>query len=161
MPLTISTPPVVHDTFVIERTYPSAPQRVFAAFADSAKKRRWFAEGKGHELQHYAMDFRVNGKEEARFRFDESTPISGMICVTDGTYLDIVQDSRVVMAATMTIGGRCISATLATFEFFPSGTGTRLLMTHQGAFFEGADGPEMRHHGWQTLLDRLGSEMGG
>ena len=92
MPLTISTPPVVHDTFVIERTYPSAPQRVFAAFADSAKKRRWFAEGKGHELQHYAMDFRVNGKEEARFRFDESTPISGMICVTDGTYLDIVQD---------------------------------------------------------------------
>jgi hypothetical protein len=34
---------VVHSTFAIERTYPVALSRVFAAFADGATKRRWFA----------------------------------------------------------------------------------------------------------------------
>jgi len=37
--------PVIHSTFVIERTYPKPPETVFAAFADPAKKSRWFAEG--------------------------------------------------------------------------------------------------------------------
>jgi dihydrofolate reductase len=33
---------VIHDTFVIERTYPASPARVFAAWADPAVKSRWF-----------------------------------------------------------------------------------------------------------------------
>jgi uncharacterized protein YndB with AHSA1/START domain len=41
--LTRST--VVHSTFTIERTYPTAPSRVFAAFASPEIKRRWFTEG--------------------------------------------------------------------------------------------------------------------
>ena len=41
----MSEPSVTHATFVIERSYPKAPGRVFAAFADPDKKRRWFAEG--------------------------------------------------------------------------------------------------------------------
>jgi len=53
----------------------------------------------------------------------------------------------------MIIGGKCISASLVTAEFLPSKTGTDLILTHQGAFFEGADGPEMRESGWRKLLD--------
>jgi uncharacterized protein YndB with AHSA1/START domain len=37
--------PVIHNTFVVERSYPVKPERVFAAFADPAQKRRWYAEG--------------------------------------------------------------------------------------------------------------------
>ena len=58
---------VTHSTFVIERTYPAAPERVYAAFSDPAKKRKWFAEGEESEIEHYALDFREGGREETRF----------------------------------------------------------------------------------------------
>jgi uncharacterized protein YndB with AHSA1/START domain len=44
---------VIHNTFVIERSYPTRPDRVFAAFAEAAKKRRWFAEGKNHDVEEF------------------------------------------------------------------------------------------------------------
>ena len=150
--------PVVHSTFVIERSYSASPERVFGAFADPAKKRRWFAEGGGHDVEHFEMDFRVGGKELARFRLNASTPLSGVACTSDASFLDIVPDRRVVIASTMALGEKRISASLATIELFPSETGTDLVFTHQGAFFEGADGPEMREAGWSKILERLAGE---
>ena len=38
---------VTHTTFVIERTYPVPPARVFAAFADVELKERWFSMPQG------------------------------------------------------------------------------------------------------------------
>jgi uncharacterized protein YndB with AHSA1/START domain len=150
---------VIHSTFVVERNYPATPGRVFAAFADPVKKRRWFVEGDSHDVEHYELDFRVGGREVARFRFIEGTPVAGMLCTTDTYYQDIVPDRRIVFASTMMIDDHCISATLGTVELQPSGSGTELIFTHQGAFFEGADGPEMREAGWRKLLDRLTAEF--
>jgi uncharacterized protein YndB with AHSA1/START domain len=45
---------VAHSTFSIERTYPSPPSRVFAAFSNQATKRRWFAEGEGWEVDEFS-----------------------------------------------------------------------------------------------------------
>jgi hypothetical protein len=59
----------------------------------------------------------------------------------------------------MMIDDHCISATLGTVELQPSGGGTELIFTHQGAFFEGADGPEMREAGWRKLFERLTAEL--
>ena len=150
---------VIHSTFVIERTYPATPERVFNAFADPAKKRRWFVEGDHHEVEHYELDFRVGGKERARFRFKEGTPLQGIACTNDTIYQDIVPNRRVVFASTMSVGEKRISASLGTIEFLPSETGTDLIFTHQGAFFEGSDGPEMRAEGWRKLLDQLTEEF--
>jgi uncharacterized protein YndB with AHSA1/START domain len=48
---------------------------------------------------------------------------------------------------------------LATVEFLPTGEGTKLILTHQGAYFEGSDGPKMREEGWNTLMERLAKEL--
>jgi len=150
---------VIHNTFVIERSYPVAPKRVFAAFADPAQKRRWFVEGDHGEVESYELDFRVGGKERVRVRFKPGTPVQGLACTNEISYLDIIPSRRVVTASSMSVGERCISASLVTFEFLPSKTGTDLIFTHQGAFFEGADGPEMREGGWRELLDELAKEL--
>lgn len=154
--------PVVHSTFRIERTYPASPSRVFGAFADPATKRRWLVEGEGWDVQEFTLDFRVGGREQSRFRFKGApppAPPAGTAMGNDTTYQDIVSDERIVFAYTMTVGDRRISASLATVEIAPDGDGTRLTFTEQGAFFEGADGPEMREQGWRALLEALGKEL--
>ncbi len=153
---------VIHNTFVIERTYPAPPERVFTAFSDPAKKRRWSGEG-DHDVQDYELDFRVGGHERARFLMKPGTPIAGMTITNDTSYQDIVPNRRIVFASTMALDGRSFSVSLVTIELLPAKTGaktgTDLICTHQGAFFEGADGPEMRQDGWRKLLDKLAQEV--
>jgi uncharacterized protein YndB with AHSA1/START domain len=156
---TKAAPTVVHDTFVLERNFSAAPERVFAAFADPEKKRRWFLQSGGNEEEQFNMDFRTGGQEQVRFRFKDGTPVAGLVCTNDTLYMDIVTNRRVVFSSTMTIGGQRISASLVTAEMLASGSGTDLILTHQAAFFEGADGPAMRQEGWRKLLERLSAEV--
>jgi uncharacterized protein YndB with AHSA1/START domain len=154
-------PTVTHHTFVIERSYPVSPERVFAALADPAKKRKWYAESDHHDTEAYEMDFRAGGREHARYRYREGSPIQGAVITNDGIFQDIVPNRRIVCASTMSMGGRPFSASLTTFELIPTEQGTELIFTHQGAFFEGSDGPKGREGGWQKLLDRLAGELAG
>ncbi len=146
---------VVHSTFVIERSYAKPPEQVFAAFADPAKKRRWFAEGHGNEVEEFAMDFRVGGAERTSYRLGEGTPFPGVSLTNEGSYLDIVPDRRLVTSSVMCLGTQRISASLVTLELLATAEGTDLICTHQGAFLEGADGPQMREAGWRRLLEHL------
>lgn len=148
---------LMHSTFVIEREYPVSPERVYRAFEDPAQKRKWHAEGKGSNLVEYSLEFRVGGTEKTVSKFGPGLPLpEGTEMIGLSTYQYLVPGSRIVFAYTMTVGGNCISASLATIELFPSGTGTRLKFTDQGAYFEGADGPQMRSFGWESILANLG-----
>ncbi len=149
----------VHDTFVLERSYRKTIVAVFAALADPTKKRRWYAEGEGHTLDGFEMEFRVGGIERAAYRMGENTPFPGTPLVAEGRHEDIVENQRVVISSTMSLGGRRISTAIATFELFEAGGTTRLVFTHQAVFYEGADGPEMRKGGWEHLLNRLTAEI--
>jgi len=157
MNLTKSEPTVLHNTFVLERHYSATVDRVFAALSDPAKKRRWF--GGGHNVETFEMDFRVGGSERSMSRMGDHTPFPGAALTAEGVYLDIVAGKRIVLGCNMAMNGRVFSAALATFELIASGDGTDLVFTHQAAFFEGADGPEMRKNGWQKLLSSLEAEL--
>jgi uncharacterized protein YndB with AHSA1/START domain len=155
----MSQPATVHNTFVIERSFAKPPATVFRAFADPALKRRWFLGGKSSDAEEFELDFRVGGMEVSRSRFKEGSPFPGVALSNQSLYCDIVPERRIVVASTMMLGDRRISATLVTFELLPTTTGTDLICTHQGAFFEGADGPQMRKGGWIKLLDGLGDVL--
>jgi uncharacterized protein YndB with AHSA1/START domain len=150
-------PAVIYDTFVLERTYPAARTKVFGFLADPAKKRRWFTESHGHDTELY--DFRVGGAERTRYVMGVDTPFPGTILATEGVVADIVEGYRVVIAATMSLGERRISTAIVTVELLDKGDATVLVCTHQAAFYEGADGPEMRKGGWEALLERLGQAV--
>jgi uncharacterized protein YndB with AHSA1/START domain len=158
----MSENPVVHSTFVIDRTYAAPPARVFGAFANEATKRRWFVEGMGSRVEEFSVDFRVGGREKSRFRFTggpAGAPPAGSEMGNDTTYLDIVPNQRIVFAYTMMVGDRRLSASLATVELTPSGRGTRMLFTEQAAFFDPSDGPQLREDGWRALLQQLEKEL--
>jgi len=151
-------PTVTHATFTIERRYSAGPERVFAAFADPAKKRRWFAERQLRDAE-FTMDFRVGGREQTKARMGPDTPFPGVAITNDTVYQDIAPHRRIVFAYTMTLGERRISASLATVELLASDSGTVLIFTEQGAFFEGSDSPKMRQDGWNGILDGLKAEV--
>jgi uncharacterized protein YndB with AHSA1/START domain len=151
-------PAVIHSTFVIERSYPQPPERVFASFAQPARKRRWYAEG-DHEIQEFEMEFRVGGSERFRYRFKEGHPIAGSEIVNESTYQDIVPEKRIIATAKMSLNGNPIQITLLTFEFLPSKSGTELVLTNQGTFIDWPDGAKMIEQGWRGLLESLGREL--
>ncbi|MGA3068861.1 MAG: SRPBCC family protein [Terracidiphilus sp.] len=147
--------PVIHNTFVVERSYPVKPERVFAAFADSAQKRRWYAEGEHNQVEGYEQDFRVGGREHYVLGFKEGHPLMGLSLKSENMYRDIVPNRRIIFTSTMAVADKCISVSLGTVELLPSEKGTDLILTFQSAFLEGSDGPAMREAGWRGLLDKL------
>ncbi len=156
MDSTLEEQSVIHSTFVVEHSYTTSPERVFNAFADPAKKRKWYADRGGWDVEDFQMDFRVGGVDLGRYRFKPGTPVpAGTPIVYNTTYQDIVPNRRIVLAYTVTLGEKRISSSLATFELLANEKGTNLIFTEQGAFFEGADGSQIREAGWKHLLQLL------
>jgi uncharacterized protein YndB with AHSA1/START domain len=145
---------VDHATFVIERTYPASPARVFKAWADPAAKARWFAgPGEWTEIDR-EVDFRAGGRERL-----SSGPHGGPLHIFDSLYHDIVPDQRIVYTYDMHLDDTRISVSLATVEFEPSGAGTRLTFTEQVVFIDGGEKVAGREQGTRGLLDKLGLEL--
>jgi len=145
---------VVHATFCIERTYPASPAQVFNALTDPATKAKWFTGGNGYTLLAREMDVRPGGREQVKGRLE-----TGVVATFDAVYHDVVADERLVYAYEMHLDDRKISVSLATLELKPAGTGTRLVMTEQGAFLDGYDDAGSRENGSNYLLDALGKSL--
>ena len=147
---------VIHDTFVIERTYPAGPSRVFAAFASDQAKTAWGDTGDMTSAEPVTgqaeFDFRVGGHE----RFGHV--YQGVSYTYDACYYDIVPDQRLVYSYEMYADGVRISVSVATIEFVETDDGTTLTWTEQGAYldgFDGEDAPRLRQGGTSEMLDGL------
>ena len=148
-------PKVVHATCVVERSFAKPSGIVFAALSDPNKVRRWMGGSEYSELLEFACEFREGGKQVVKYKMGPETPIAGEVITNEGRFQQIVLGERIVTVSTMKRSGRIFSASQVTFELLPTDKGTDLILTHQGAFFEGSEGPEMREQGWNGLMDKL------
>jgi uncharacterized protein YndB with AHSA1/START domain len=145
---------------VVERSFSQPASVVFAALGEPEMVRRWMAGGSQSELCEFECQFAEGGKQLLQYKMAPGTPIAGAVITNEGRFQHIVPDERIVIASTMKMGERIFSASQVTFELLPQGSGTELIITHQGAFFEGADGPERREQGWNVLADNLVALVG-
>ncbi len=137
-----------HGSFTLTRTYPVAPELVFAAWSSQESKARWFG-APGYEL-----DFRVGGTEVNR-----GGPPGGPVYTYEATYRDIVPAERIVYSYLMEADDTLISVSVTTVEFAPAPSGTTLTFTEQGVFLDGADTLAIREKGTGELLDALGAAL--
>ena len=137
-------------SFTIERRYDAAPERVFRAFSDRDAKQRWMGCEDVRAPIIETLDFRVDGREISRGRGAD-----GAEHLFEGTYLDIVPGRRFVFVFVMHVGGRKLSASIASVEVLPDGDGARLIFSEQGVYF-GEDGWAEREEGTAFGMDQLG-----
>jgi uncharacterized protein YndB with AHSA1/START domain len=140
---------VEHATFALERTYDASPDRVFAAWADSEAKARWFDDSETEVVEH---DFRVGGWERRRGKAPDGRAYS-----FQALYQDIVPSQRIVYTYDMLVDGTRFSVSVATVELRPERDRTRLVYTEQSAFLDGHEPPAQREQGMGSLLDALGT----
>lgn len=140
-------------TFVIERTYQAAPQRVFDAWADPAAKAKWFGPPQKAD---YSLDFRVGGREHLTVQAPDGATYN-----FDAVYQDIVPGCRIIHAYDMHRDEVRISVSLATIEIEAHGDGARLTLTEHGVYLDGHDTPEQREHGTNEMFEALGAYVDG
>jgi len=145
---------VIHATVTIERNFSAPPARVFAAWADPEVRRIWDVPGDDWVVAEMVSEFRVGGREYSHFG-----PPGAPRYWSEGRYLDIVPNARIVSAGTMHDAEAPSSSTLCTVELLPDGTGTKLILTDQSAYLNGIEKPSDRQAGWSEIVARLDSYL--
>lgn len=152
--------PVKHAIFTIERTFKAPPGRVFAAWATPEGKAAWFGAPAGECLEEIReFNFREGGSDRLRGRWND-----GRVSDFKSTYWEIIPEKRIVYAYEMFMDDRVrMSVSLATIEFAPEGSGTKMRLTEQGAFLEpyapDGDDAASREHGTNWLVDKLAASL--
>ena len=150
---------VIHGTFTLPADLAAPPDRVFAAYAEPALRRRWFGmPGRtGHTL-----DFRVGGQEIARGEFAPMGEPERL--QYHATFEDIVPGERIIFTYALTVNDVRRWVSLVTIGLAPTDKGTRLRHTEQYAFLaytaDGADDTAHLKGGTRLQLNALAAALG-
>ncbi len=145
---------VVHETFVIERTFNVPVAQTFQAWADPLLKARWFAGAIEALGAGYELDFRVGGHE-----LNRGGPPGGPVYTYESEFRDIIPEQRIVYTYEMHADDARISVSVATVLFSGHDATTQLVLTEQGVFLDGLDTAAQREEGTRSLLDSLAVSM--
>lgn len=147
---------VEHETIVVERRYAASPSRVYGAWVEPTGRDRWDVPGDGWDHVTDERDVRVGGRDVIRFGSGGSLDYCG-----DTTYVDLVEDRRIVATYTMAERSVLLSVSLLTVELQPDGVGTHMTVTEQVAFLGGRDSPAARLAGLEEMFDKLATYVEG
>jgi uncharacterized protein YndB with AHSA1/START domain len=149
---------IVHETITLERHYDATPERVFRAFADPEAKAMWFPSAPAHWIAHSesTFEFREGGLEASA-----TGPAGGEPYHYTARYHDIVPDQRIIFSYEMTYAGQRISVSIQSIDLYPEDSGTRLVLTDQGAYLDGRDTAQQRRGGIEPQLDQLAKALAG
>jgi uncharacterized protein YndB with AHSA1/START domain len=131
------------------RVLRATPERVFRAWTRPEELKRWFAPGPEYSIPIAEVDLRVGG----RYRLGMLAPGRPQASIATGTYEEITPYSRLVFTWRWEEAPAEAASTLVTVEFRPHGSGTEMVLTHEGF----SDSQERDEHGtgWEGCLGLL------
>jgi len=146
----------VHNTFVVERTYPVPVADVWHAMTDNDAREQWFGGGLNDtfDAEERSHEFKVGGGG-----FETGQWHNGPRTRFVSTYTDIVDQERFVYTYDMWVDGGHLSTSLTTVIMEAVTDGTLLTFTEQGVHYDGLDSPAQREEGTNGLLDQLGEYL--
>ena len=141
----MSTATAVKPSLTIKRRFNAAPEKVFAAWTDAEKMKRWMGPGQVF-AKHTESDPRVGG----RYRIVMQTP-SGEEFDVSGMYREVIPNEKLVY----TWGGTLTpeQQTLITVTFTRDGDGTSFTLTHEQ--FPDDTVRDAHQGGWNGAMDKL------
>lgn len=140
---------LTHSTFTLERRYGAPVERVFAAWATPAARKRWMAQGAEH-----SQDFVVGGLETAKGYDSEGRPLT-----YQARYAEIVVNKRILSTSTLHAGDELSTVSVTSVEFHADGDNTLLVLTEHGMYLPGQEQPQWREQGTAQQLDTLAAEF--
>jgi uncharacterized protein YndB with AHSA1/START domain len=145
----MSTQTVTKPSLTIKRRLKAPPAKVFAAWSDPEKVKRWMGPGEGKALS-VECDLRAGG----RYRWVMQSA-DGEIHDVSGVYREVIADEKLVFTwAWKTTPER---ESLVTVLLKPDGEGTLLTLTHEQFFDEAAR--DRHQYGWNSALDKLETSL--
>jgi uncharacterized protein YndB with AHSA1/START domain len=139
-----------HPSLTLRRRLSAPPAKVYAAWTDPQKVKRWWSPLENDEALHVETDVRVGGRFRIVMRGSGGERHD--VC---GVYREVVPDEKLVFTwAWHTTPER---ESLVTVSFESDGDGTVLRLTHERFFDEAARDGHLE--GWGNLLDKLERQL--
>jgi uncharacterized protein YndB with AHSA1/START domain len=133
-------------TVRLTRRFDASPERVFDAWLDPAKARRFLFATPDGEIVKAEIDPRVGGK----FNFTDRRPEMGDV-LHQGEYLEIDRPRRLVFA--FLVPQYSQEVTTVRLDIRPLASGCELTLTHEGVL---PDYAAQTEQGWGMILEGLG-----
>jgi uncharacterized protein YndB with AHSA1/START domain len=137
----------------LRRTFETPPERLFAAWTTPEELRRWHAPGPLSCVL-AEVDLRVGGRYRIHMRAPE-----GKEHHVSGVYRVVEPGRKLVYTwkwETATTNNEQAD-TLVTVEFVPKGTGTELVLTHEG--FASEEARRNHEQGWTGIMEKVGGRF--
>ena len=141
----MATTAAVKPSLTIKRRFNAPPAKVFSAWTDPEKVKRWMGPGEVKALR-VESDPRTGG----RYRWLMQSP-DGEQHDVSGVYREVIPNQKLVF--TWAWKSTPERESLVTVEIKPDGNGSLMTLTHE-QFFDG-EGRDRHQHGWNGAMDKL------